>query len=437
MKQQSDKIIDVAGVGIGPFNLSVAALLEPLRQLDVRFFEREQEFQWHPGLMFPEANIQVSFLKDLVTPACPTSYYSFLNFLFVTKRLYRFINANYSRVTRVEFNQYLRWVCSLLPNLEFGRPVDSISFDGTSLVVDLGNELVRTKNVVLGSGLTPKIPECARPHLCSTVVPAIRFLKMNLETAGRRVAVIGGGQTGAEVVYHLLSEQQNTPSEVYWISRRSNFWPLDETPFTNELFTPNYSDYFFKLPPAEKMVLLSEQKLSSDGIAPGLLESIYRRLYELEFLNGHGRSYGLFIGHELINLSHAANAWALTLRDAISGRHETVNADIVILCTGAEYRVSPYLEPLSNRLIWEHGGYRTNEDFSIEWDGPKSLKIYVQNAARHCRGVADPNLSLMAWRSATIVNSVAGKRVYDINDNNSVFDLMPLELASKSGGTYA
>ncbi|HEY0364904.1 MAG TPA: SidA/IucD/PvdA family monooxygenase, partial [Pyrinomonadaceae bacterium] len=111
MKEQSDKIIDVAGVGIGPFNLSVAALLDPLRQLDARFFEREQEFQWHPGLMFPEANIQVSFLKDLVTPACPTSYYSFLNFLFVTKRLYRFINANYSRVTRVEFNQYLRWVC--------------------------------------------------------------------------------------------------------------------------------------------------------------------------------------------------------------------------------------------------------------------------------------------------------------------------------------
>jgi lysine N6-hydroxylase len=437
MEKQTNKIIDVAGVGIGPFNLSVAALLEPLRHLEARFFEREKEFQWHPGLMFREANIQVSFLKDLVTTANPTSYYSFLNFLFVTKRLYRFINANYSRVTRVEFNQYLRWVCSMLPNLEFGCPVDSVSFDGTSLVVDLGNELVRTKNVVLASGLTPKVPDCARPHLCQTVVPAIRYLKMNLQTAGRRVAVIGGGQTGAEVIYHLLSQEQNSPSQVYWISRRSNFWPLDETPFTNELFTPNYSNYFYKLPPAEKMVLLAEQKLSSDGIAPGLLEMIYRRLYELDFLNGHGRSYNLYISHELTNMSQAANGWSLTVRDAISDRRETINADIVVLCTGAEYRISPYLEPLSDRLIWEDGGFRTNEDFSIEWDGPKSLKIYVQNAARHCRGVADPNLSLMAWRSATIINSLAGECVYDINDNNSVFEWMSMELASKSGGTYA
>jgi lysine N6-hydroxylase len=212
---------------------------------------------------------------------------------------------------------------------------------------------------------------------------------------------------------------------------------LDETPFTNELFTPNYSNYFYKLPPAEKMVLLAEQKLSSDGIAPGLLEMIYRRLYELEFLNGHGRSCNLYISHELTNMSQAANGWSLTLRDAISDRRETINADIVVLCTGAEYRISPYLEPLSDRLIWENGGFRTNEDFSIEWDGPKSLKIYVQNAARHCRGVADPNLSLMAWRSGTIINSLAGENVYDINDNNSVFEWMSMELASKSGGTYA
>ena len=142
MEQKIDKLWDVIGVGIGPFNLSVAALLDPYRELDVRFFEREKEFQWHPGLLFPEANIQVSYLKDLVTPADPTSRFSFLNFLFVTKRLYRFINANFSRVTRMEFNQYLRWTCSQLPTLEFNRKVESVSFDGRSLIVELRDELV-------------------------------------------------------------------------------------------------------------------------------------------------------------------------------------------------------------------------------------------------------------------------------------------------------
>ncbi len=71
----SDKscILDAVGVGLGPFNLSTAALLEPLTKLNTRFFEREKEFQWHPGLLFSDATIQVSFLKDLVTLADPQS----------------------------------------------------------------------------------------------------------------------------------------------------------------------------------------------------------------------------------------------------------------------------------------------------------------------------------------------------------------------------
>ena len=437
MEHQTNKILDVAGVGIGPFNLSVAALLEPLQLVDARFFERTTEFQWHPGLLFPEANIQVSFLKDLVTPASPTSYYSFLNFLFVTKRLYRFINASFSRVSRAEFNQYLRWVCTLLPSLEFNRKVESVSYDGTSLVVQLDNEQIRTRNIILGSGLVTKIPDCARPHLCETVVPAISYLKMEFETAGKRVAVVGGGQTSAEIIYHLLANDHKAPSEIFWISRRSNFSPLDESPFTNELFMPNYSDYFFQLPPEEKLALLAEQKLSSDGISPNLLKLIYRRLYELDFLNETGRAYGLYISHELTKMSKGSNGWSLTIRDILSDRRDRLNADIVVLCTGAEYRMSPYLEPLSDRLHWADGGYETNDDFSIQWDGPPSLKIYAQNAARHSRGVADPNLSLMAWRSAIIVNSLVGKCVYDITDNNSVFEWLPAELTAKSGGIYA
>ena len=38
------------------------------------------------------------------------------------------------------------------------------------------------------------------------------------------------------------------------------------------------------------------------------------------------------------------------------------------------------------------------------------------------RGVADPNLSLMAWRSAVIANSLIGRPVYDVAGESSVFD---------------
>ena len=102
----SDVVLDAVGVGAGPFNLSLAALLAPTG-LNARFFDRSPDFQWHPGLLFPEAILQVSYLKDLVTLVDPTSPYSFLAFLRAHKRLYRFINRTEIRVSRKEFNQYL------------------------------------------------------------------------------------------------------------------------------------------------------------------------------------------------------------------------------------------------------------------------------------------------------------------------------------------
>lgn len=422
MKHEADRQSDAVGVGIGPFNLSVAALMQPLRELSSRFFERAPEFQWHPGLLFPEATIQVSFLKDLVTLADPTSRYSFISFLYATKRLYRFITADFPRVSRVEFNQYLRWVCDALPNLNFAQAVESISFDGSGLVVETGGERISTRNVILGTGLSPIIPACARPHMGPTVIHARDFLKRNWQTGGRRVGVIGGGQTGAEVFLHLLNQSSALPRAAVWVTRRSNFLPLDESPFTNELFVPAYSEFFFQLDSAQKAILLAEQKLASDGISGELLARIYRRLYELEFLENHTRRYAMYPGREMVGLDNGAGEWKLTLQDKLSSRIEIVPVDFVVLCTGAEYRRPPCLEPIADRIDWEQGGFKLREDFSVAWDGPDAIKLYAQNAARLSRGIADPNLSLMAWRSAKIINSIAGRLVYDVSEASKVLE---------------
>lgn len=421
--QDTKKIVfDAVGVGIGPNNLSLASLLQPLAGQQTRFFERQDEFRWHPGLLFPEATIKVSFLKDLVTLADPSNPYSFLSFLFAKRRLYRFINTNYSRVRRQEFNQYFRWVCASLPNLEFGRTVETITYDRNVFIVNVGNESVQTKNVILGTGLSPKIPDCARPHLGSTVFHGSEFLCRDLSMEGRRVAVVGGGMTGAEIFYHLLSKRSNLPRNVNWITRRPNFLPLDESTFTNEFFTPPYSEYFFGLRPEVKSRILAEQRLASDGIIDDLLEKIYCRLYELDFFEGCGRTYCLYPRRELLKLSNYGKSWLLTLRDGLNMQTEELRADMVVLCTGFEYRIPSCLEPLMDRISLDRAGFSVRCDFSIEWDGPESLKIYVQNAARHSRGVADPNLSLMAWRSAIIVNSLMNKCVYDIREASSVFN---------------
>jgi lysine N6-hydroxylase len=151
------------GIGAGPFNLSLAALLAPTG-FNARFFDRNPDFEWHPGLLLPEATIQVSYLKDLVTLVDPTSQYSFLAFLRAHKRLYRFIIRSLP-VSRKEFNQYLQWVASRLPNVEFGVEVREVAIDEQTFSVNVDRRVLRTKNIVLGTGLVPTIPPWARSHV--------------------------------------------------------------------------------------------------------------------------------------------------------------------------------------------------------------------------------------------------------------------------------
>jgi lysine N6-hydroxylase len=426
---------DLLGVGIGPSNLSLAALLSPLPEFTSCFFDHKNHFDWHAGVMFPDATIQVSFLKDLVTLADPTSRFSFISFLFENKRIYRFLTSNFSRVTRLEFNQYLQWVSNSLDNVKFGCNIDAIDHDGQSFIVCANDERLYANNIVLGTGLTPVAPNCAKRHLGNkNLVVGVEFLTHAPCTNDLRIAIIGGGQTGAEIVRYLISDLSRLPREIHWISRRANFLPLDESPFANELFTPAYSNHFFRLPAEQRLKLLDDHKLASDGINTGVLESIYRTLYELEFLHQRGRLCHFHPSCELVDIETDGREWTLILNDAIRGQTAAMPVDIAILATGFEYRIPHCLHFFGDRIQWGPDGYVLEDDFSIKWDGPADHKIYLQNGARKQRGIADPNLSLLAWRSAIIINSLMKRTVYEVHDANALFNFEQQLNVERVGG---
>ncbi len=45
--------LDFIGIGVGPFNLSIAALGSEVTGFNSKFFERKPHFSWHPGMMVP------------------------------------------------------------------------------------------------------------------------------------------------------------------------------------------------------------------------------------------------------------------------------------------------------------------------------------------------------------------------------------------------
>lgn len=414
------EVTDVLGVGIGPFNLSLAALLSPIKTLKFHFFDQAEQFAWHPGMLLPNSEIQVSYLKDLVTLVDPTNPFSFLSFLTQQKRLYRFINARFPRVQRSEFNQYLKWVSESLPNMHFREKVENIEFSDCSklFTMQTSRRLIKSKHIVLGHGLSPYIPEVIKPFIGETVFHNKDFVFKKPNYANKRVIIIGGGQSGAEIMNALLSEANALPSKITWISRRQQFQPIDDSPGANELFTPEHSEAFYQLNPSDKASLFKQHVLASDGISEYLLESIYQKLYQLEYLEGQGRFYDLLPNHSLLSMHKSQAHYDLSILNHHNNTMLSLDADIIILCTGYQSYLPSYLSSLMSKIAFNNEKLIINNDYSIQWDGPTENRIYMQNSASHSHGIADPNLSLMAYRSAKIVNSIAEKSIYDLSGNH-------------------
>ena len=121
--------VDVLGVGIGPFNLGLAALLEVGTEFNCLFLEKHTSMQWHPGMLLDMTDLQVPFLADLVTFANPKSEYTFLNYLHEQERLYAFYFFNRFDIPRKEYNAYLQWVASKLTNCQFATNVTDVTYD--------------------------------------------------------------------------------------------------------------------------------------------------------------------------------------------------------------------------------------------------------------------------------------------------------------------
>ncbi|HBF83389.1 MAG TPA: L-lysine 6-monooxygenase [Streptomyces sp.] len=422
----SIRTYDLVGTGIGPSNLSLAALTSREPGFSAVFLDRKAAFDWHPGLMLPDAEMQVHFLKDLVTPVDPTNPYSFPAFLVETKRLYRLLVTGRSKVPRREFEQYCRWASERLDSLRFGVATENIEWDGSAFLVHTTDGVLRARNVVTGTGRTPRMPQCAVGHDPAAVFHADQLLNRPQDFAGKRVAVVGGGQSGAEVVRYLLSSETQRPERIVWGTRRSSLLPLDDSPFVDELFLPHFSRYFHSLPVDEREDTVERLRMASDGISLSTLQDIYRRLYDLELLEGTERACRLLLDQRLALLTETADGLLTSWQPARGGDPVLEAVDVVICATGYEHGMPDLLLGLKDRLTLHHGLPVVRSDFSLDWDGPAQNRIYVQNAARREFGVADPNLSLLAWRSAVITNSLLGQERYDVGSVSAALEWEPL-----------
>ena len=412
-------IHDAVGIGVGPFNLGLAALAEPISDLDLVFVDQRPGFDWHPGMMLDSAHLQVPFMADLVTLADPTSPYSFLNFLKETGRLYRFYIRENFYPLRAEFNAYCQWVAEALPNVHFGERVTDVRYDDGvySVMTDgPGGKRVRLgRRLVLGTGTTPNIPPAARAITGSggLVLHNADYLARKAELqSSSSITVVGSGQSAAEIYLDLLQEMPVHGYELNWVTRSGRFFPLEYTKLTLEMTSPEYVDYFHALPESTRDALVAGQKNLYKGIDSDLINEIYDTLYA-QSLNGEPRTR-LLTHMELQGARYdpETGRHTLELHHDEQDRVLRLETGAVVLGTGYAYREPEFLAGIGERIRRDGAGrFDVDRNYGI---GTETGEIFVQNAELHTHGFVSPDLGMAAYRNSVIIREILGREHYRV-----------------------
>ncbi|GAA1511323.1 lysine N(6)-hydroxylase/L-ornithine N(5)-oxygenase family protein [Agromyces terreus] len=422
----SARVHDLVGIGIGPFNLGLACLVEPLA-LDAVFLDRADGFAWHHGMMLDGATIQVPFMADLVTMADPTSPFSFLNWLKHSGRLYPFYIRESFYPLRAEYDAYCRWASEQLPSLRWGRDVVSVEHDEvrdvyTVRALDLETGSVETyaaRHVVLGIGTAPTVPAALR-DLPGLVVHSSDYLpnRERLQAAGS-ITVVGSGQSAAEIYRDLLGETRGADaagepsSDGYrldWITRSPRFFPMEYTKLTLEMTSPEYTDHFHGLPLALRERLGREQRGLYKGISGELIDEIYDLLYELSASGPVPTT--LLTDTEVLGATWDGTRFRLRLRHAQLEQEHERETDALVLATGYSAQVPAFLDPVRDRFDWDAlGRLDVARDYSI--DAGRG-RVFVQNGEEHTHGLTAPDLGFGAWRNAQIIAKICGHEIYPL-----------------------
>ncbi|WP_371499573.1 SidA/IucD/PvdA family monooxygenase [Kitasatospora sp. NBC_00374] len=410
---------DLLGVGIGPFNLSLAALADRTDGLRTLFCDAKPEFRWHPGMLVDGARMQVPFLADLVSLVDPTNPWSFLNYLRDQERLFPFYFAERFQLPRREYDHYCRWAAERLPNCRFGTEVTALHWEPRAELyrAETGAGPLLARAVVLGVGTGPVRPEAfAALAGHPRVWHSAEYLDRRSGLAGARdITVLGSGQSGAEIFLDLLRTRAGDGTRLRWLTRSRALAPMEYSKLGLEQFTPDYTRYFHGLPgPVRDRLVPAQWQLHKAASAETLAE-IHDHLYE--------RTVGRPLAAEPVEivpgtavteaLAGPCGGLELRCRHVDSGLRHAVRTEAVVLATGYRAVRPDLLDPIAHLIDWdEQGRYQVDPHHRVATGPPLTGALYVQNAELHTHGVGVPDLGLGAHRAAVILNAVAGRAIH-------------------------
>jgi L-ornithine N5-oxygenase len=437
-------IHDVIGVGFGPSNIALAiALEESHSSLNALFLERGSAALWHEGMLLDGSDVQHNLLRDLVTPVNPRSQYSFVNYLHASGRFFEFLNLGRPYALRRDFFNYVRWAADQFSNVIYDVDVVQLQHEEVDGVPVWA---VRTRTgatywaraLVLGTGRNLNIPQGLEES--ETVVHLSRYRNaIEKVPTTAHVAVLGSSQSAVEL---LLDLRGRGFERVHAVHRSFSFRLKDTSPFSDEVYFPEFIDYYHSLPP-EKRALLDEQTRQTNySCADGdVIDALYCKLYE-DRLKGSER-VSLHRNHEIARLTPGA-PMELELRDIYTRASRTLQVQLLILATGfldvgrnGREGLPAILRDKASLFSWDGRYLDVERQYRVRYSEQAGdlPDLYLNGLCESSHGLGDAgSFSLVSVRAREILNSVTQRR---FKHESGIYDLRRAEeavRASRSAG---
>lgn len=413
------KIYDLIGIGFGPSNIALAITLEEQKQsgygIESFFIEKQPNFAWHANMLLDNAHMQVSFLKDLATMRNPSSHFTFINYLHQKNRLQDFINLKTFFPSRHEFNDYLTWAASHFDHCcAYGEEVIEVLPEKRGDEVALlrirsrnREQVVHerlTRNLVISIGGQPRIPESFAPLKGDPrVFHSNNYLKeIKHHPHAKKIAVVGGGQSAAEIFMDLHHRYEKEKAQVDLIMRARAIKPSDDSPFVNEIFNTDFTDYVFNSSDQQRTEILNEF-WHTNYAAPDLvlIEQIFNVFYRQKVAGIERHRF--LRRHEVKQAISQNDGIQFVLHDLNTGQDRTATYDAVVLATGYN---RDYHKFLLAPILPYFGDMQVDRQYRLNSVAQFKPSVFLQGACESSHGLSDTLLSVTAVRTHEIAQAL-------------------------------
>lgn len=422
MGAEMQEFFDLLGVGFGPANVALAiANEESNHPLHAHFIDSQVNPVWQGGMLLERSNIQNNPCRDLATLRNPRSRYTFLNYLFENGRLLHYLNLPVEFPLRKDYAQYISWAIRQFNDIaDFGERAVEITIsqrDGkpSYVVTTESGRSYMSRALVLGTGRTPHVPapfDTVRSDRIFHVTDYLYHVAELPEPRGN-VVVIGGSQSAVEITLDLAKRCPRAKI----INYLRGFAPRlkDTSPFSEEGFFPQFTDYYFKATRSSKDVLDSFLRPTNySSVDMDVLAELYLMLYE-QRLDGHQRVFVLG-NRKVTGLELRDTGVDLKIEEVHTGEIEELASDFVVLATGfRDLGPGPGQEPypallakVIDRFQFVDGYLAIRDDYSVTATEPTIPPLFVNGLCETTHGIGDSgSFSLLSLRAAIILEAVS------------------------------